>query len=377
MLNGVLVLEMGTAITAPLAAMMLADFGAEVIKIERPEGDPFRRARGGTYSPNFVAFNRNKRSVVLDLTGAKDRETLDELLARADVLVDNFRPGVLERLGLAPARLRERFPRLIFCSITGFGATGPYRALPAFDAVGQARSGIAGMTVDPKRPEGFGPTISDNATGMYAAAAILGALFERQQTGHGRRLEVNMLEASMAFITDAFANWTQMGVASDRYSRVAASQSFTLHCGDGKLLAVHLSTQAKFWNALVEAIGDLGLAADPRFSARESRVANYRDLQVELNRCFLQQPRTEWERRLRQADVPFAPINTVEEVLADPQVAALGTIFRMPQPTLGEITDIHCPVLVDGARPRMENSPAPELGEHTDAVRAELVAARL
>jgi crotonobetainyl-CoA:carnitine CoA-transferase CaiB-like acyl-CoA transferase len=370
MLHGVRVVEMGTVITAPLAAMMLGDMGAEVIKIERPEGDPFRRARGGTYSPNFVAFNRNKRSVALDLTQERDRAAMQALVARSDVLLDNFRPGVLDRLGLEPATLRARYPRLIQCSITGFGDVGPYRLAPAFDAVSQAHSGIASMMVDPEQPEAFGPTIGDNATGMYAASAILAALYERQQTGQGKRLEVNMLESSMAFITDNFALWTQMGVETDRYSRVAASQSFSMRCADGLPIAVHLSAQDKFWYAILGAIGDDPIARDERFANRPGRIAYYRELQRELNRCFQMQPRAEWERRLTAADVPFAPINTVQEVLADSQVAALGTLFQMPHPTLGETADIHFPVLADGTRLRMTYQRAPLLGEHTDEVLA-------
>jgi formyl-CoA transferase len=373
MLGTVRVVELGTVITAPLAGMMLADFGADVIKVERPEGDPFRRARGGAYSPNFVAFNRNKRSVVLDLATEEGRASLMQLVARADVLLDNFRPGVLARLGLDPDRLRARFPRLIQCSITGFGVTGPYRDRPAFDAVAQARSGIAGMMVDPASPEAFGPTISDNVTGMYACSAILGALFERERTGTGRRLEVNMLEASMAFIVDAFANYTQSGIAAERYSRVAASQSFALRCADETLLAIHLSTQDKFWDALVRAMEAHDLATDPRFAGRLDRVRNYRALQRVLNERFLALPRAEWERRLEAADVPFAPINTIEDVLADPQVEALGTVYRTEHPTEGALIGIHCPVLVDGARPTDRLAPAPTLGEHTDAVLDELV----
>jgi crotonobetainyl-CoA:carnitine CoA-transferase CaiB-like acyl-CoA transferase len=372
MLGAVRVVELGTVITAPLAGMMLADFGGDVVKVERPEGDPFRRARGGAYSPNFVAFNRNKRSVVLDLATAEGRAGMMRLVARADVLLDNFRPGVLARLGLDPARLLARFPRLIQCSITGFGATGPYRDRPAFDAVAQARSGIAGMMVDPAVPEAFGPTISDNVTGMYACSAILGALFERERTGKGRRLEVNMLEASMAFIGDAFANYTQSGIAAERYSRVATSQSFALRCADATLLAIHLSTLDKFWDALLGAMEARDLAADPRFARRLDRVRNYRVLQRVLNERFLALPRAEWERRLEAADVPFAPINTIEDVLADPQVAALGTVYRTEHPTEGPLTGIQCPVLVDGARPSGRVAPAPTLGEHTAAVLAEL-----
>ena len=368
MLNDVLVVEMGTAITAPLAAMMLGDLGADVIKIERPGGEPFRRARGGTYSPNFVAFNRNKRSVTLDLTAESGRAALAALVARTDVLIDNFRPGVLERLGLAPADLRRRHHRLIHCSITGFGTKGPARLQPAFDAVAQARSGIAGMMIDPEHPEVFGPTISDNVTGMYAATAILAALYQRHITGDGRRIEVNMLEASMAFMPDTFANWTQMGIPSERYSRAAGSQSFAVRCADGKPLAIHLSTQEKFWQGLLAVIDDPSLGTDPRFAAREGRVANYRALQAALNERFPKRPRAEWEERLAKADVPFAPINTVQEVLADPQVAALGALRPMPHPTLGEILDVECPVLVDGVRPRADYLRAPLVGEHTEEV---------
>jgi formyl-CoA transferase len=226
------------------------------------------------------------------------------------------------------------------------------------------------MLIDPEHPEVFGPTLSDNATGMYAATAILAALHERHLTGRGRRIEVNMLEASMAFMPDTFANWTQMGIPSERYSRAAGSQSFAVRCADGKLLAIHLSTQEKFWQGLLAVLEDPTLGTDPRFAAREGRVANYRALQAELNERFPARPRAEWEERLERADVPFAPINTVQEVMDDPQVAALGSLHPMPHPTLGEILDVECPVLVDGSRPRTQYLRAPLVGEHTEEVLA-------
>ena len=198
-------------ITAPLAGMMLADLGAEVIKVEHPQGgDPFRSFRGGIYSPNFVAYNRGKRSVKLDLRTEDGRAVLLKLLARADVLIENFRAGVMERLGLEPDvltggqsqadplldhRLRRR--------------SGPYSARPAYDSVGVALSGIASLLLDPEEPQACGPTIPDNATGMYACYGILGALYERERTGRGHRIDVNMLEAAIAFIPDPFANYTQ------------------------------------------------------------------------------------------------------------------------------------------------------------------------
>lgn len=174
LLSGVRVLDLGSFITAPLAAMMLGDFGADVIKVERPEGDPFRRAGGTHYGATFLAFNRNKRSVVLDFSQKEDREALFKLVESADVLIDNYRSAALVKLGLAPDVIMARNARLIHCSITGFGAEGPYAERPAFDSVGQALSGIASMLIDPKDPRAFGPTISDNVTGMYAAYAVLG-----------------------------------------------------------------------------------------------------------------------------------------------------------------------------------------------------------
>jgi crotonobetainyl-CoA:carnitine CoA-transferase CaiB-like acyl-CoA transferase len=365
MLDGIRVLELGTTITAPLAAVMLADLGADVIKIERPEGDPFRSFRGGQYSPHFVAFNRNKRSVVLDLTTDAGRARMHELLAKADVLLDNVRPSVLPRVGLDPAQLRERYPRLIHCSITGFGASGPYRDRPAFDAVAQALSGMSSLFVDPADPDITGPTISDNVTGMYACAGMLAALYERERTGHGRRLEINMLEASMAFIADAFAGVTQLGTPVTRHARVASSQSYAFSCADGKAVAVHLSSIQKFWTGLVDALEAPEIRDDPRYAQRMDRVNRYIELRAALAERFRTQPRAYWIERLERADVPYASVNTVEETLADPQVAALGTLFTMEHPAEGTITALHSPIHADGERitPKM---PPPTLGEHTD-----------
>lgn len=376
MLEGIRVIELGTVITAPLAGMLLADLGADVIKVERPSGDPFRWARGQGYGPSFVAYNRNKRSIVLDLSTNEDSQLLLQLVDSADVLLDNFRPGVLGRLGLEPAVLRERNPRLVQCSISGFGEVGPYAERPAFDAVAQALSGISSLFVDPEEPESVGPTISDNVTGMYATYAIIAALFERKTTGVGKRLDVNMLEASMAFMPDAFANLTQAGLPGDRYTRSASSQSFALRCSDGMMIAIHLSTQDKFWQSLVSVMEAPELARDPRFAERAGRVDNYLELQAELRKRFITRRRLEWEQRLAQADVPFAPVHSLSDALVDPQVEALMTVYRNEHPTLGVWTGIHCPVLADGKRPLPYVRPAPQLGEHNLELMKELAAKR-
>ena len=364
MLDGVRVIELGTTITAPLAAVMLADLGADVIKVERPEGDPFRRFRGGAYSPHFVAFNRNKRSVVVDLTQDAGRAQMHALLATADVFVDNVRPTVLPRLGLDPAELRKRYPRLIHCSITGFGATGPYRERPAFDAVAQALSGISSLLLDPEHPDLTGPTISDNISGMYACYGILGALYERERTGSGRRLEVNMLEASMAFIADSFINVTQLGIDMTPYTRVAASQSYAFRCADDKLLAIHLSSIEKFWSGLIAALESPDIGADARFATRMDRLEHYLVLRGLLGERFATRPRIAWVERLENADVPFALVNDIRDVLDDPQVAALGTFFSVDHPTEGRIRAMHSPIHIDGRR-STPTVPPPTLGEHT------------
>ncbi|HXQ53268.1 MAG TPA: CoA transferase [Stellaceae bacterium] len=372
MLEGIRVIDLGAFITAPLAGMMLADLGADVIKIEPPEGDAFRRGHGGSYSATFVAYNRNKRSLVLDLNDAKARATFAALVARADVLIDNFRPSALKKLGLDSDALRAANPRLVHCSITGFGTTGPYRDRPAFDAVGQALSGIASLFVDPAAPHCFGPTIADNVTGMYACTGILGALVERNRTGCGRRIEVNMLEASMAFVPDAFTNLTRSGIEDNRFSRVSRSQSFAFRCGDGRLIALQLSTREKFWLELLGALGAEDLATDARFAAHQRRVDNFHALEEALAPHFAARPRAEWMARLAATDVPFAPINTLADALADPQVEALGTKVVLRHPREGEIVTIACPILADGARPRARMSAPPTLGEHSEEVLAEL-----
>jgi formyl-CoA transferase len=370
-LKGVRVVEMGTMITAPLAGMMLADQGADVIKVEHPNGgDPFRSFRGGLYSPHFVAYNRGKRSLKLDLRSDDGRNILLKLLADADVLIENYRAGVMERLGLTGEVLRATNPRLIHCSITGFGTSGPYSGRPAYDMVGQALSGIASLLIDPEHPETSGPTIPDNATGLYACYGILGALYERERTGRGRRVEVNMLEASIAFIPDPFANYTRLGIDNDRLTRVASSHSFAFRCADGKLLAVHLSSQPKFWEAFVGVIGRPELAQDERFKTRDLRVRHYRELCGVLAEAIVTRPRAEWMAALEAADVPFAPVQTIAEVIDDPQVQHLHTFYEQQHPTEGRCLDIHRPVLIDGAR--QEVAPAPTLGEHTATVLAEL-----
>jgi crotonobetainyl-CoA:carnitine CoA-transferase CaiB-like acyl-CoA transferase len=371
-LKGVRVVELGTMITAPLAGMMLADLGAEVIKVEHPDGgDPFRSFRGGLYSPHFVAYNRGKRSIKLDLRNAAGQAVLRKMLARTDVLIENYRAGVMQRLGFGAEVLAAANARLVHCSITGFGATGPYSGRPAYDSVGLALSGIASLLLDPDEPQACGPTIPDNATGMYACYGILGALFERERTGKGRRIEVNMLEAAISFIPDPFANHTQMAIHNDPLTRVASSHSFAFRCADGKLLAVHLSSQPKFWEGFLAAIDRADLLSDARFTTREARIKNYVELTRVLAHTVAKRTRSELMARMEDNDVPFAPVHTIPDVIADEQVRHLETFRTLRHPTEGDITSIRRPVRIDGGRDGSD-LPAPTLGQHTEAVLKEL-----
>jgi len=370
-LDGIRVLELGALITAPLAGMMLGDLGADVVKIENPAGgDSFRAQAGKLYSPRFGAYNRNKRSVALDLTDDAGRDALLALADDADVLIENFRPGVMERLGLGLERLRARNPRLITASITGFGADGPYQHRPAFDAVGLAVSGIASLFLDPACPEFAGPTIADNVTGMYACYGILGALYERERSGHGHHVDVNMLECSIAFMPDPFANALNGDMTIERLTRVSASQSYAFRCSDDKLIAVQLSTQEKFWRAFVIAIERADLADDARFTTRDDRVKHYVALRELLRPVFAARPRAAWVAALDAADVPYAPVQTLPEVIDDPQVRFLGTFYEEHHPTEGAMRLIRRPVRIDGDRTGAERPP-PLLGEHTAEILAD------
>lgn len=370
-LQDVLVIELGTVLTAPLAGMMLADLGARVIKVEHPNGgDPFRRHAGKLYSPHFASYNRNKESIQLDLQTEAGKADLLALLARADVLLENYRPGVMARLGLTQAALDAVNPRLVWCSITGFGAEGPYRDRPCYDAVALGLSGLASQMLDPGQPSMSGPTISDNVTGMYASYGILGALMGRQRSGKGARVEVNMLEASIAFSPEGFAQYTRLGKAPGPRTRVAISQSHAFACADERLVTVHLSSVEKFWQAFVAVIERPDLLTDERFASPELRTRNYGELNAQVAATFRTRTRDEWCARLAGSDVPFSPVNTVPEVMDDPQVRQLNTFYQDSHPEHGALTGIHRPLTIDGARGPLTR-PAPSLGEHDAAIRAE------
>jgi crotonobetainyl-CoA:carnitine CoA-transferase CaiB-like acyl-CoA transferase len=371
-LKGVRVVEQGAFISGPCAAMLLGDLGAEVIKVERPDGgDPFRAFHGALYSPHYQGYNRNKRSIALDLTNPDDRRVFTGLIERADVFIQNFRPGVAERLGFGAAELQARNPRLIYCSITGFGDSGPYVDRPAYDTVAQAMSGYLSLMLDPAQPRMTGPAVADTLTGLYAAYGILGALYERERSGTGRTVDVSMIAAMAHFCIEPFANLFASGASPGPYGRAAVAQAHVYRCADGKLLALHLSSPEKFWTGLIAAIERPDLADDPRFNPRGRRVAQHEALIAELRPVFAARPRAEWMARLERCDVPFAPVYELDEVLGDPHVRDLGLEIAVDHPTEGRFRSIRTPIVYDGERDAAI-LPPPTLDEHGAAIRAAL-----
>ncbi|OJW67210.1 MAG: carnitine dehydratase, partial [Sphingomonadales bacterium 63-6] len=275
-LEGIRVLDMGTFITGPQAGSLLADLGAEVIKVEMPEvGDPFRAFKGGLYSPHYQTYNRNKKSIELNTKQPEDLAALDELVKGADVFIQNFRPGVAERLGVDAQRLQAINPRLVYALITGFGSDGPHRDRPAFDTVAQASSGFLRLLVNPEHPRVVGPALADALTGFYAAHGVVAALYEREKTGKGRLVETSMFEAMCHFNLDDFTHLLSMGEVMGPYSRPHVSQSYVFECADGGWLALHMSSPPKFWENLAEAAGQPDMLQRPEFADRNARIANY------------------------------------------------------------------------------------------------------
>jgi crotonobetainyl-CoA:carnitine CoA-transferase CaiB-like acyl-CoA transferase len=369
-LSGIRVVEQGTFITGPCAGMMLADLGADVIKIESPEGDPYRSYQGGQYSPHFQAYNRNKRSLALDLKQAPDRELFDQLMRQADVFIQNFRPGTADRLGAGSQRLHAINPRLVYCSISGFGSSGPYTDRPSYDSVAQALSGFLSVVVDYQRPQFLGPALADAITGLYAAYGILGALVERGRTSRGGLVEVSMLEAMAHFSVEPFAAYFALGETPTSADRPRLAQAYILHTADQRLIAIHLSSLEKFWTGLIAALAAPELASDARFNTRLNRIAAYEALRLELDARFSRQPLAHWVERLQANDVPYAPINRIDEVVKDPQVEHLGLIVPVEEPHGAEYA-VRPAVQFDGLRARSVR-PAPLLNEHGAAIRAEL-----
>jgi formyl-CoA transferase/CoA:oxalate CoA-transferase len=375
-LQELLVVDLTRALAGPYCTLMLADLGARVIKVEAPAGGDDTRGWGppflGGESAYFLSVNRNKESLTLNLKDPRGQEVLHRLLARADVLVENFRPGIMDRFGFGYPAVHERYPRLVYCSISGFGQDGPYRERTAYDLILQGMGGLMGMTGEEGGPPvKVGVAIADICAGMFAAFAILVALRVRDRTGRGQWIDAAMLDGQIAWLTYQAGNYFATGENPRRlgsaHPSIVPYQAF--RTADGHI-NVAVGSEA-IWERFCAALGREDLVADPRFRTNPDRVAHRDVLLPLLEATFAAQPTAYWRSVLDAAGVPNGPIYLLSELFADPQVLHRDLVVEMEHPTAGRIRQTGLPVRFSET-PGAIRTPPPRLGEHTDAILREL-----
>lgn len=372
-LDGVTVVSCEQAVAAPLATRHLADLGARVLKIERPGTGDFARAYDETVhglSSHFVWLNRSKESVTLDLKSAAAADVMAALLDRADVFVQNFAPGVAERLGLGAIALRATRPRLITCSVSGYGSTGPYRDAKAYDLLIQSEAGLVSVTGSAAEPAKSGIPAADIGAGMYAFSGILSALYDRERTGQGTELEVSLFDSLVEWMGFPLYYAGYGGTPPPRTgtSHAAIAPYGTFAAGDGTELVLAVQNDRE-WAAFCEhAVARPDWVTDARFATGSARVANRAALEAGIDAIFAELTGTELETRLGAGRIAHARRRDLPDVLAHPQLTARDRFAEVATPA-GAIRATLPPITVPGRAPRMD--PVPALGEHTDAVLAE------
>ena len=363
-LEGIKVLELGNFISGPYGACLLADMGAEVIKVENPKGgDPFRGWDLGGDQPNFWAFNRGKKSVTLNLQTPEGKKVFYALVKNADVVMENYRPGVTKKLAIDYDTLRKINERVICCSITGTGPTGPYVNRPAYDTVGQGLGGMMSVLMDPKDPRPIGPAYADHLSGLFSALGILGALAARAKTGRGQQVDATMAGSVLAFLNAPATETLAHGRPPGPYTRPRQSQTYAFSASDGLPFAIHLSSPQKFWEGLCNAAGRPDLIEDPRFKTRPDRRKNYDDLSKTFGALFKEKPRAHWLEQLEANDVPHTPVYNLQEVFQDPQIKHMGLEIEIERKSKPSIRTVKFPVEYSETKP-CHPAPPPELGEH-------------
>jgi len=371
-LDGFTVLDFTRVLSGPYCTMLLADMGARVIKIEQPGRGDDTRGWGPPFvngeSAYFLSINRNKESLTLDLKHPSAGQVLDPLLQQADVLVENFRPGTMERLGLGYDSIARRCPRLVYCSISGFGQTGPRRAEPGYDAVIQGEAGLMSITGAPDGPPfRLGVAIADIVSGMFAAQGIAMALLARVRTGRGQRVDVGMLDATAALLTYQagiyFATGATPGRLGNRHPTIVPYETFP--AADGEfVVAVGNDEQ---WRRFCRIIGDATLADDGRFTTNRDRVSHYDVLRPLLVDRLRSRRRDEWVGDLKAAGVPCGSVREVAEVLEDPHLDARRMIETVDHVSAGAIRVLGVPIKLSDTPGAVRSAP-PALGQHTDRV---------
>lgn len=367
-LADVVVVDLTRVLAGPYCTMVLADLGARVIKVERPgHGDDARTI--GPFvngaSAYFASVNRGKESVALDLANDRDLAALHELLARADVLVENFRPGVMDRLGLGWDEVHARHPHIVYASVSGFGQTGPFAGRPAYDMVVQAMGGIMSITGHPGgEPTRVGTSVGDITAGLFTAVGILSALHDRGRNGAGRRVDVSMLDCQVAILENALARYAATGTApgplGSRHPSITPFGVFRAR--DGHLVLA--AGNNHLWARLCRVLGVEDLLDDERFVTNDLRTEHHEALRVELERALGRDAVAVWLERLEAADLPCSPINDIAAVLAHPQVRARNMAVEMDDPVVGRLTVAGNPVKVGGYPDPTRRPGAPRLDEH-------------
>jgi len=367
--HDITVLDLTRVLSGPYCTMLLGDLGARIIKIEqpgkgddtRPWGPPFL----GGESAYYLSINRNKESVTLDFKKPQGRAVLEQLIAKADVLVENFRPGTLERMNLDYATLSKKYPRLVYCSLSGFGHSGPRSREAGYDAVLQAEGGLMSLTGSPDAPPvRVGVAIADIASGMFAAQGISAALYARERTGRGQHVDIAMLDSVAALLTYQagiyFATNTPPTRLGNRHPTIVPYETFAASDGEF-MLAVGTDEQ---WKKFCDIAS---LAAGDQYATNRGRVSGYADLRPRVADALRAHPRSYWIERLRAAGVPCGSVRDFAELFADPQIAARQMVVPMSHPAAGDIRVLGSPLRLSET-PASQRTPPPTLGQHTDAV---------
>lgn len=367
-------LDFTRVMAGPFCTMLLGDLGADVIKVEPPGGDDTRSYVPdiGGVSAYFISVNRNKRSIVIDLKKEGALEVVDRLVRASDVVVENFRPGVAEKLGIGYERLSRINPRIVYCSISGFGQDGPYRDKPGYDLIALAMSGLMDITGEPGRPPvKFGVPIADITTGMMAALAIVSALFERERSGRGQYVDISLLDTQILVLSHQALNYVAAGRDPERmgsaHPSIAPYQAFETR--DGYLIVA--VGNDKLWRDFTKAIGREDLADDPRFRTNPDRVRNREALVRELEEILRRRTREEWIEVLERHGIPVAPVKRVGEALSDPHVIWRKMVVEIRHPAYGDVKIPGIPLKLSRT-PASIRRPPPLLGEHTVEVLREI-----
>ena len=380
-LEGIRVLDLSRVLVGPFCTMVLGDLGAEIIKVERPGVGDETRTWGPPWineelkvSAYFASTNRNKKSITVNLATEEGRGIIYKLAKISDVVIENFRPGVAKKLGVDYETISKVNPRIVYCSISGFGQTGPYRDWPAYDIIIQAMGGWMGITGEPDRPPvRIGVALTDIIAGLYAVIAILAALRAREETGRGQYIDISLLDSSISFMTYMAQNYFATGKnpvkMGSGHPNIVPYQAF--RAGDGRWIILAVAND-RIWKRFCEAAGLQHLADDPRFATNPDRVKNRDQLIPIIEEVIASKPSHEWVKIFIEAGVPCAPVYQMSDIFSDPQVLHREMLLEIEHPKLGKLKQIGFPIKFSET-PCQLRYPPPLLGEHTEEVLKELL----